>query len=204
MDGASMTITVSPGAVLPPSTSTPPRPSTRGYWIGGLLTATAVVGAVVWVVVAFFDYQHQIDRFPRTTIPGVATVQLSDTSTQVLYYENTRGTTTPTLTELGLTVTAPNAATVPVTAYKGDLRYDVPSNGRIGRAVAEFHPTQPGAYRITSVPTAGATGSLAVGSDIVWDIAPHVVGAAALFLIGGGAGIALLVVTGVRRSRGAQ
>lgn len=200
-----MTIIVPPGAVLPPPTQptpTRPRPSTSGYWIGSLLTATAVIGAVVWIVIAFFDYQHHIDQFPRMTAPGSATVQLTDTSTRVLYYENARGTATPTLAQLGLAVTGPDATAVAVTPYTGDLRYDVPGdNGRIGRAVAEFHPTQPGAYQITSSPTTGVVGSLAVGNDIVWDIAPHAIGAAALFLVVGGAGVTLLIVTGVRRSR---
>jgi hypothetical protein len=88
--------------------------------------------------------------------------------------------------------------------YTGDLSYDVPGdNGRIGRAVTEFHPTRPGAYRVT-VTTTNVTGSPAVGSDIVCNIAPHAIGAAALFHLGGGAGVALLFVTGVRRSRAAR
>ena len=66
-----MTVTAKPGVVIPPPTGTRPHPSTRGYWLGGVLTAAAVIGAVIWVVVAFFDYQHQIDRYPRMTVPGV-------------------------------------------------------------------------------------------------------------------------------------
>jgi hypothetical protein len=165
-----------------------------------LLTAAAVIGAVIWVVVAFFEYQQQVDRFPRMTVPGVATVQVSDTSTRVLYYENVRGTTTPTLAELAVTVTDTSGAAVAVASYTGDLRYDVPGeNGRVGRAVAEFHPNVPGTYQIRSAATA-VTGTLAVGSDIVWDIAPHAIGAAALFLLGGAAGITVLIVTGLRRN----
>lgn len=194
-----MTVTAPPGAVMPPATRTS-RPSTRGYWIGGLLTAGAVIGAIIWVVVAFIDYQQQVDRFPRTTVPGVATVQLTDTSTRVLFYENTRGTTTPTLAQLAVTVTDPTGAPVTVTPYTGDLRYDVPGdNSRVGRAVAEFHPDAVGTYQVRSAP-AGLVGTLAVGGDIVWDIAPHALGAGALFLLGGGAGVALLIVTGVRRA----
>jgi hypothetical protein len=177
-----------------------PRPSTRGYWLGGLLTAGAVIGAVIWVVVAFFEYQQQIDRYPRTTVPGVATVQVSDSSTRVLYYENTRGTTTPTVAQLAVSVTDASGASIDVTPYDGDLRYDVPGdNSRVGRAVAEFHPNQPGAYQVRSA-AVDVTGTLAIGGDIVWDIAPHAIGAGALFLVGGGAGVVLLIVTGVRRA----
>lgn len=198
-----MTVTAPPGPVLSSPPTVRPRPSTRGYWVGGLLTAAAVIGALLWIVVAFFEYQQQIDRFPRTTIPGIATVQLADTSTRVLYYENTRRTTTPTLAELGLTVFDPRGTAVTVTPYAGDLRYDVPGEkSRVGRAIAEFRPTEPGAYTVTSSPTTGVTGTLAVGDDVVRDIAPHAIGAVALFLVGGCAGVALLIVTGVRRSRG--
>lgn len=196
-----MTVTAPPGAVrTPPAGTTRPTPSTRGYWIGGLLTAAAVIGAVLWVVVAFFEYQQQVDRFPRMTVPGVATVRVTDTSTRVLYYENTRGATTPAYSQLALTVTDSDGAPLAVSRYTRDLRYDVPGdNSRVGRAVAEFHPTQPGTYQVRSAAN-GVTGTLAIGGDIVWEIAPHVIGAGALFLLGGAAGITLLVVTGVRRS----
>ena len=196
-----MTLTPSPGAVLPPpSVTTRPRPSTRGYWIGGLLTAAAVIGALIWVLVASFEYRQQVDRYPRMTVPGGATVQVSDTSTRVLYCENTRGTTTPTLAQLAVTVTDTSGAPVGVRAYTGDLCYDVPGeNSRVGRAVAELHPTQPGTYQVSSAAT-DVTGTLAVGGDIVWDIAPHAIGAAALFLLGGAAGVTVLIATGVRRA----
>jgi hypothetical protein len=195
-----MTVTAPPGAVLPPPTATQPRPSTRGYWLGGILTAAAVVGAAIWLVVTFFEYQQQIDRYPRLTVPGVATVQVADTSARVLFYENTRGATTPTYSQLVVTVTDSAGAPVTVSPYGGDLRYDVPGdNSRVGHAVAEFHPTQPGSYQVRSAAT-DVTGTLAVGDDFVWDIAPHAIGAGLLFLVGGVAGITLLVVTGVRRA----
>ncbi len=196
-----MTVIGPPGTVLPPSAAARPRPSARGYWLGGLLTAAAVIGAVIWVVVAFFGYQQQIDRYPRTTVPGAATVQVADTSTRVLYYENSRGTTTPSLSQLGLSVTGPAGTIVAVTPYTGDLRYDVPGDAsRVGRAVAEFHPSQAGVYQVKSTPATGTTGTLAVGGDIVWDIVPHAIGAGMLFLLGGSAGVTILIVTAVRRS----
>jgi len=199
-----MTIATPPGAALLPPVVARRRPSTRGYWIGGLLTAAAVIGAISWIVVAFFAYQRQIDSYSRMTVPGIAAVQLTDTSTCVLYYENVRGTPTPTTAELGLAVTDPAGASVAVTPYGGDLRYDVPSNSRIGRAVATFRPSQVGTYQIGSAPTTGVAGTLAVGGDIVRDAVPHPLGAGALFLLGGGAGVAVLIVTAVRRNNDAR
>ena len=202
-----MTTTVQP-PVLPTPTSAPRRVSTAGYWIGSLITAAAVIGAICWALVAFLDYQHTLDRYPRMTVPGFATVQVNDTATRVLYYESPRGTTTPALIDLALTVTGPSGTTVPVTAYGHDIRYDVPRydghlvphyDGRIGHAVAQFHPDQAGVYQIRSAATAGVTGTVAIGRDFVWDVLPHAIGAGALFLLGGAAGVSLIVVTGVRR-----
>jgi hypothetical protein len=152
------------------------------------------------VVVAFLEYQQQVDRFPRMTVPGVATVQVSDTSTRVVYYENTRGTATPSLSQLAVSVSDSSGAPVTVRPYTGDLRYDVPGeNSRVGRAVAEFHPNQAGRYQVRSN-AINVSGTLAVGGDVVWDIAPHAIGAAALFLLGGAAGVTVLIVTGLRRA----
>lgn len=197
-----MTTTAPPTVVLPPPVRTPPRRvSAAGYWIGSLLTAAAVIGATCWAIVAYFDYQHRIDSYPRMTVPGTATVQVTDTSNRIVFYESNRGTGAPAETDLGLTVTGPSGATVPVTSYSGDLRYDVPGqHARIGHAVAQFHPDQVGTYRLIAAPSPGVTGTLAIGTDFVWDVVPHAVGVVAVFLLGVGGGVALLIVTGVRRS----
>ena len=195
-----MTTTFQP-PVLPRPTSAARPVSAAGYWIGSLITAAAVIGAICWALVAFLDYQHTLDRYPRMTVPGVATVQVNDTATRVLYYESSRGSTTPALADLALTVTGPTGTTVPVTAYGHDIRYDVPRyDGRIGHAVAQFHPDQVGVYQIRSAATTGVTGTVAIGRDFVWDLVPHAIGAGALLLLGGAAGVSLIVVTGVRRS----
>jgi hypothetical protein len=73
-----------------------------------------------------------------------------------------------------------------------------------GRAVATFRPSQVGTYQIGSAPTTGVAGTLAVGGDIVRDAVPHALGAGALFLLGGGAGVAVLIVTAVRRDNDAR
>jgi hypothetical protein len=205
MEVFAMTIAPPPGTALPPPAVTRPGPSTRGYWIGGLLTAAAVISAISWVVVAFFAYQQQIDGYLRMTVPGVAAVQVTDASTRVLYFEDVRGAITPTTSELGLTVTDPAGAPVAVSPYGGDLRYDLPGDSsRVGRAVAQFHPDQVETYQVGSTPPARVVGTLAVGADAVRDIGLHLLGAGALLLLVGGAGVAVLIVTAVRRSSNAR
>jgi len=187
-----------PPAVRPAGTS--PGPSRLGYWIGGGLVAAAFLGAAVWVVLAFFGLMSQVNGFQRMTVPGTATVQVTQAATRVLYFEGPR--TAAPVGQLGIRVTGPGGNAVAVAAYHGDLRYDVPGeSGRVGKAIASFHAAAAGDYRISAGPaTTGTGGTLAVGDDVMWNVAPHIAGAGAVFLAGAGAGLTLIIITGVRRS----
>ena len=179
---------------------TPQRASSLGYWIGGALIAAACIGAVVWAVLAFFGYTNQVDSFQRMTVPGTAAVHVTQATTRVLYYESTGGA--PSLGQLGIHVTGPAGNPVTVTPYSGDLRYDVPplNPTRVGKAFASFDATTPGNYTISARSASGGGGTIAIGSDLLWDAAPHIVGIIAVFLVGVGAGLTLIIITGVRRS----
>ena len=106
-----------------------PGPSRLGYWIGGGLVAAAFLGAAVWVVLAFFGFMTQVNGFQRMTVPGTATVQVTQAATRVLYVEGPRAAAP--VGQLGIRVTGPGGNAVAVAAYHGDLRYDVP--GESGR-----------------------------------------------------------------------
>jgi hypothetical protein len=176
---------------------TPHRPSSLGYWIGGALIAAACLGAVIWAVIAFFGYADQVNSFQRMTVPGTATVDVTQPTTRVLYYESTGSA--PSLAQLGIHVTGPAGGAVAVTPYSGDLQYDVrPLNPtRVGKAIASFDATAPGNYTINAT---GTGGTIAIGSDLLWDAAPHIIGIIAVFLVGTGAGLTLIIITAVRRS----
>jgi hypothetical protein len=192
---------------MPASTVSPPvpvaaahprsRPSARGYWVGGTLIALAVIGSILWTALAWIGLNHRIDGFPRSTVPGTAAVHVTDTSTQVLYYESARGITPIPATAIRVTDAAGHA--VPVSGYSLDVRYDVPGNlDRVGSAVASFHATE-GNYTITTVATANP-GTLTIGGDIVQYAIPHLVGAGLVLILGTAGGLTLLVVTAARRA----
>jgi hypothetical protein len=183
---------------------TPHRPSSLGYWIGGALIAAGCIGAALWAVFAFVAYTNQVNGFQRMTVPGTATVQVAQATTRVLYYES-RGPA-PSLGQLGIHVTGPAGTPVTVTPYPGDLRYDVPplNPTRTGKAVASFDATTPGNYTISARSATGGAGTIAIGGDLLWDAAPHIAGIIAVFLVGVGAGLTLIIVTGVRRSSARQ
>jgi hypothetical protein len=177
----------------------PRRGASRlGYWVGGGLAAAACIGAVAWVVLAFFGLTNQVNGFQRMTVPGTATVHVAQAAARVLYFEGPR--TAPS-GQLGIQVTGPAGNPVAVSSYHGDLRYDVPGeSGRVGKAIASFRAAATGDYQISADPGTGAAGTIAIGGDVLWDVVPHIAGAAAVFLAGVAAGGTLIIVTAVRRS----
>ena len=194
--------TPAPRAVRP--AGTPHRPSSLGYWIGGGLIAAACIGAAIWAVLTYFGYLNQVDSFQRMTAPGTATVHVTQATTRVLYYESPGPV--PSLGQFRIHVTGPAGTAVKVIPYTTELIYHAPvvNPTRTGTAIASFDATTPGNYRITANPTTGTGGTIAIGSDILWDAAPHVVGTIAVFLVGVGAGLTLIIVTAVRRSSARQ
>ena len=195
-----MSVTSPPARPPVRPAGTPHRPSSLGYWIGGALIAAACIAAVIWAVLAFFGYTDQVNSFQRMTVPGTATVHLTQPATRVLYYESTGPA--PSLAQLGIQVTGPAGTAVTVTSYSGDLRYDVPpvNPTRTGTAIASFDATAPGNYTITAGTATGTSGTIAIGSDLLWDAAPHIIGIIAVFLVGTAAGLTLIIITAVRRS----
>ena len=173
--------------------------SRLGYWAGGGLVAAGCIGAAAWVVLAFFGLTNQVNGFQRQTVPGTATVRVARAATRVLYFEGTR--TAPPSGQLSIQVTGPAGNQVVVSAYHGDLRYDVPGEpGRVGKTIASFQAAAAGDDHISAGPGTGAGGTVAIGGDVRWDVVPHIAGAAAVFLAGAAAGGALIIVTAVRRS----
>jgi hypothetical protein len=177
----------------------PRRPSTSGYWFGGVLLAIGVIGAATWLGLGWLALMHHVDGFPRTDVPGRTMVHVSADSTRVVYAEHPRGATGVTATDIRVTSSTGQAVSVRKFGY--DLRYDVPGDaGRVGRAVATFRSTVAGDYTVV-VPAGAPRSTIAIGDDVVWDAVPHVIGAGVLFFACVGGGIALVAVTAVRRER---
>jgi hypothetical protein len=85
----------------------------------------------------------------------------------------------------------------------GLLVASTPANPtRTGTAIASFDATTSGDYPINANRTADT--GIAIGGDILWDAAPHVAGTIAVFLVGVGAGLTLIIVTAVPRSSARQ
>ena len=107
---------------------------------------------------------------------------------------------TPTWQQLGLSVTGPGGAAVPVATYRSSARYDL-EPGRAGRAVASFQATTAGPYRVSAVGATEAGATLAVGDDIASSLVLTRLGAIILGLVTVLAAVPLAVVTSQARSR---
>jgi len=171
------------------------RPSVGWYWAAGLLLVAGFVAAAVWVVGAVIGLDDHVDQFPRTSVPGEISASIDNPDTYYIYYE---GTTDISLDRLGVTLTDPSGEPVTVRPVDSGVLYDS-ADRAVGRAVGEFQASTTGTYSLVATGDSdGAT--IAVGDDLTDDVLPPMIGAGLLFVVTTIGGIALAIVTGVRRS----
>jgi hypothetical protein len=213
-----------------PSLQARRRPSTAGYWVAAVVAVLGLTAAFLWGAVGIHTTGDRINGFARLTVPGATTVSVTDPGTMVIYHESaaevaryaeptatgrpatrwdpaTRTIVTvrypadaPTWQQLGLSVTGPGGATVPVAAYRSSARYDL-EPGRAGRAVATFPATTAGPYRVSATRVSEAGATLAVGEDIARGMVVTTLGAVVLGLVTVLVAVPLAVVTYRARSR---
>ena len=107
---------------------------------------------------------------------------------------------TPTWQQLGLQVTGPGGAIVPVATYRSSARYNL-EPGRAGRAVATFEATTAGPYRVSAARATEARATLAVSDDITPSLVLTRLGATILGLMTVLTAVPLAVATYQARSR---
>jgi hypothetical protein len=189
-----------------------------------------LTAAFLWGAVSISNTQDRVDGFDRLAVPGATTVSVTTPGTMVVYHEsaaevaraaspavNGRPVTrwdpatrtvvpvafpgdAPTWQQLGLSVTGPGGAAVPVATYRSSARYDV-APGRAGRAVATFEATTAGPYRVSAARATEAGATLAVGQDIAPSLVLTTLGATILALVTVLVAVPLALVTYRARSR---
>jgi hypothetical protein len=171
--------------------------SKAGYWIGGGLLVAAVGGAILWAVLGFSHVVGTIDDFQHVPIPASEKVSL-EARKYVIYVEGPGADQSVPPVRV-LVTDAHTAKPVPLETYSGSLTYSFNTSGS---AQATVTPRRAGTYRVrTGGAVAAGRYRLAIGESVGGRIVSTIVGA---FVIGGVlgiAGVALLVTTGVRRSR---
>lgn len=170
--------------------------SRAGYWLGGGLVAAGVLGAVAWFVGSLMSISDEVDGFQRVPLPGQGTVQL-EARKYVLYYEGSgAGESVP-----AFSVDMADRAGAPlrIADYGGSLTYAF--SGHEGSAQGTVTPTRAGPYTVRATGGGRIGESLAFGRSITWPILRGILGTLAIGLVLVGAGITILVITGIRRSR---
>lgn len=195
MDVRQRTNDVRGQAVTRPPSRERPR-SARGYRAAALVAVVGLVAGAAWGLVAYMGFQSDVDNFARFEAPGSVTLAVSRSGGRVVYREGPGPTS---LSEIGLTVTAPDSTDVPVLPYEADLRYDAPDH-RVGRAVATFDASMPGHYEVRADGTPADGVRFAVGGSIPASTVAGVVGGIVVIVLGLVAAGVVAFATAVRRS----
>lgn len=183
---------------LAPSRGRPARgPSAVWYGVAAGIAVIGLAAAVALGAAGFRDYRQRIDGFARVTPPGQMAVQVRGAGDQVMYYE---GDGLPSLAQLGITVTDPQGATVPVRDYLGDQRYDAP-DGSQGRALGIFRAATAGTYQLRVTGTAARGGQVVAGESFVGEAVADILLVALVALVTLGGSLTLAIVVMERRSR---
>ncbi len=172
--------------------------SKAGYWIGGGLLAVAVFGAILWAFLAARHVIAIVEDFHHVPLPGRAAVEL-EARKYVIYVEGPNADENAPPVDISVT-DARTQRRVPLADYGSSLTYSFNS---AGSAYATVTPPRAGRYDVRVRAEGIGEGSgfqLAIGESIAGRIVGGLVGAFAIGGIFGIAGVALLVVTGVRRS----
>lgn len=165
------------------------------YWLALAILAAGVLLPAVWGVTSVDGALEEADAFPRAAVPGTVTVTVTDPGDQMIYFTGS-GEQSPAA--LGLRVTDPAGASVPVTPY--DLVVKLDLAGDVGVAVATFPAAAEGAYLVTSTGNGVPEGAITVGTNVAKDTLPNVLGALAVMLLSVVTAIAIVIVTLVRGS----
>jgi hypothetical protein len=206
------------------------RPSTAGYWVAAAVAVLGLSAAFLWGAAGISNTQDRLDGFHRLAVPGATTVSATEPGTMVVYHESTaevaryaeptanaqtatrwdpgtRAIVTvhypsdaATWQQLGVEVTGPDGAAVPVATYQSSSRYDL-DPGRAGRAVATFQATTAGPYRVSAARATEGGATLAVGEEIARSMVLTNLGAVVLGLVTVLTAVPLAVTTYRARSR---
>ena len=174
--------------------------SRAGYWIGGGLIVTAIVGGILWGVLSFAAIGDVVEDFKRARAPGMASVQL-EARKYVVYLEGP-GVGRDFAPPVEFLLLDPAARQpLPVADYSGSLTYSV--SGHSGRAEATVTPPRPGVYELRAGTTADPSAGFAValGDSVAGRIVRMILGAFAIGGVGLAAGIGFILTTALRRRR---
>jgi hypothetical protein len=150
-------------------------------------------------MVIYHESAAAVARYSEPTANGQIAATRWDPGTRTIVTVAYAGDP-PTWEQLGLSVTGPGGAAVPVVTYRSGARYDL-EPGRAGRAVATFQARTTGPYRVSAARASEAGATLAVGQDIARSLVLTTLGAVILGMVTVLVAVPLAVATYRARSQ---
>lgn len=185
------------------------KPS-RWYYVVSLLVL--ISGISCFVLFLFKNLGNLTNELTQIVVPGQRDITLSKTGNYTVFYEyksivgNKIYTTNESLAGLECVVTS-NTTGTPVALAPASVNSTYSVGSRAGVSVLNFSIEQPGTYKFSCGYSQGKEGSevvLAIGQGFTGKIAGTVLGGLAIFFGSGSIGIAIAVVTFLRRRKAKQ
>ncbi|MGW6118080.1 hypothetical protein ACWFRF_03485 [Nocardia sp. NPDC055165] len=174
-----------------------PQQSSGGWIVAAVLVIVGgMLGAVGVGAIGFFRMSDSVDRYQRVTVPGSGDLNLA-TGDYTVYFEYPGAATIEPPEAVRARLTDPTGQVVPTEAVSGEQSYQL--SGHEGTAEFTFHADRDGVYALETDGGPGIT--LAVGQDLGSALAGPILLAVAIAITAILLGIAILIVTLIRRSR---
>ena len=184
---------------------TPIKPGKKWFVVGALLIALGVGGGVALGIGGFASVTRTVDHFARFDVKGggtIATLRMPKGGEYFVYYER-RGSNTLSSADipkgLDVTMAGPDGRQVPFVLDRRERSFSV--NDRTGISVGRLTIPTAGSYKLTAKAAGPDTFTLAVGKGVNARLVGYVLGGLAIAIVGFGLGLAVLIVTGVKRGR---
>jgi hypothetical protein len=171
------------------------RPSRAWYWVAVAAVLLGVAAGATWGALATLRTHDRAEELTRTSLPGRLAVAATAGTSKLVFFE---GEGKPSPEALGLSVTGPDGSRVPVQTY--DLRMEYEIAGWMGTPVASFSAPGTGTYTVSARSSYGG-GDISVGDNFLRAQVVNLIGALALIWLSITAGLVIVVVVIVRRSR---
>jgi hypothetical protein len=196
------------------------KPGRIWYWIGALLIAAGVVGAISLIIAGIVGMSRTVDDFARFEAPVQGqTLDFAKSGTYTIYYEHESEIDGVEISspedipgDLDIQVTTEDGTPVPVSGAGTSVSFSV--SGKAGEAVNKVTIPAPGTYimnvsadSLRTEPCDVESGdtqdcfAIAIGKGVLGRLFAYLGAAGIVGFLGFVAGLVIIIVTAVKRSR---
>ncbi|HEX9258471.1 MAG TPA: hypothetical protein VF855_02970 [Acidimicrobiales bacterium] len=184
------------------------KPSAGWIWVGVLVIVVGVVGAISLGIAGLVNASRAVDNFARFVVPDEVPqrLQVERAGKYTVYYESDsdvhgENVVGPDRVPLGLRISVTDSEGTELEVRRAEDDFSFSFNGRTGESVREVTFPEKGEY-VVDASARGERFVLAIGKgSVIGRLVPYFVGAGASAFVGIVAGVLIIVIVGVKRSR---